>query len=244
MPTESCTAMLSQLHDHLRSAAPLQAEAREHLPRCKSCSEVLRRAESLGALLAQPPESAIPPHDASLQHVAAREVVLRRRWTLVLRVAAIFVALYAAYLLWPYVNAPVPSWVRDAVDGWRDAEKAYPVRAAPRHGAAVTAIRLLLLALPASVALLYVRAMAIAPRKLYKRLVGHELSGVCRGISEASALPVWIVRMAFIVLFFATHGLLLYLILDLALPIHPEDRQHLLRFRIARWWKARPAQAA
>ena len=34
-----------------------------------------------------------------------------------------------------------------------------------------------------------------------------------------------------------THDVLLYLLLDLAMPIHPEDRPHLLRHRLARWWR-------
>ena len=83
------------------------------------------------------------------------------------------------------------------------------------------------------------------PGRLFKRMRGRQLSGVCQGLSEATRIPVWIWRMAFFgLIFFKGAGVILYLLLDLALPIHPDDRADLLRFRIARWWKSRRAAVA
>jgi phage shock protein PspC (stress-responsive transcriptional regulator) len=81
---------------------------------------------------------------------------------------------------------------------------------------------------------------SMSPGKIYKRLEGRQISGVCRGLAEAWSAPVWVIRMAFVALLFGKGiGLLLYLALDVVLPIHPADRAGLLRFRIARWWRAR-----
>ena len=75
----------------------------------------------------------------------------------------------------------------------------------------------------------------------YKRLRhGRQLSGVCLGIAEETGLPVWVVRLVFVLLAFGKmFGVALYLILDLLMEIHPDDRRLLLRFRIRRWWRSR-----
>lgn len=75
----------------------------------------------------------------------------------------------------------------------------------------------------------------------YKRLgAGRQLSGVCTGIAEKTGVPVSIIRLAFIVLVLAKlSGFVLYIVLDLLMEVHPDDRASLLRFRIRRWWDAR-----
>jgi len=74
---------------------------------------------------------------------------------------------------------------------------------------------------------------------LYKRLrPGYQLSGVCLGLADKTGIPVGILRLVFFVLALADGvGILLYVILDLSMPVHPEDRRHLLRFRVLRWWR-------
>jgi len=90
------------------------------------------------------------------------------------------------------------------------------------------------------VLLLITSIRSMSPGKIYKRLQGRQISGVCQGLSEAWNAPVWVIRMVFVALTFGKGiGLLLYLVLDVVLPIHPADRAGLLRFRIARWWRAR-----
>lgn len=76
--------------------------------------------------------------------------------------------------------------------------------------------------------------------KLYKRLKGQWVFGVCRGLAEAAGLPVAVLRVPFIALMFigkagVAIGLLLYLLLEMSLEVHPEDRGLLLRFRVKRW---------
>ena len=75
----------------------------------------------------------------------------------------------------------------------------------------------------------------------YKRLrAGRQLSGVCAGIAEKTRVPVTIIRLAFIVLVLAKlSGFVLYLVLDLLMEVHPDDRASMLRFRIRRRWDAR-----
>lgn len=75
----------------------------------------------------------------------------------------------------------------------------------------------------------------------YKRLRdGRQLSGVCMGIAERTGVPVSIIRLAFIVLVLAKlSGFVLYIVLDLLMEVHPDDRASLLRFRIRRWWDTR-----
>lgn len=106
-----------------------------------------------------------------------------------------------------------------------------------------SALTLLLLGVVAVIALAVGLARAPARFGLYKRLgPGRQLSGVCLGLARRTGTPAWGWRVGFVLL-----GLLpglghaagpwLYLLLDLAMPIHPEDRAQLLRFRLARWWR-------
>lgn len=76
-------------------------------------------------------------------------------------------------------------------------------------------------------------------RRVYKRLRGRMVSGVCRGLSQAYGINVWLLRLLMLAWLVYHHrsALLIYLALDFALPVHPEDRMLLLRFRISRWWK-------
>lgn len=81
--------------------------------------------------------------------------------------------------------------------------------------------------------------------RICKRLrPGRQLSGVCLGLSEATGTSVLVFRLGFIALALADGiGILLYLFLDLAMPVHPDDRQHLLRFKLRRMWQRRFAHA-
>jgi phage shock protein PspC (stress-responsive transcriptional regulator) len=78
----------------------------------------------------------------------------------------------------------------------------------------------------------------------YKRLrKGYMLSGICLGIAERTKVPVGVIRLAFLVLAFAKmSGVLLYVVLDLLMQVHPDDRATLLRFRLRRWWSGRVAR--
>jgi phage shock protein PspC (stress-responsive transcriptional regulator) len=91
--------------------------------------------------------------------------------------------------------------------------------------------------------LLLARAARTAEKRWYKRLKpGRQLSGVCLGLAERFGWNVTIVRLVFLVaLFFDGLGLWVYLVLELAMPVHPDDRQYMLRFRLRRWLAGRNA---
>lgn len=77
-------------------------------------------------------------------------------------------------------------------------------------------------------------------REIYKRLgPGRLLHGVCLGIAEKTKIDVTIIRMLFLALLLigGGSGIALYIALDVAMPVHPDDRHHLLRFRVRRWWR-------
>lgn len=114
----------------------------------------------------------------------------------------------------------------------------------PGEAIAVVAFSLFLVTLtltPLFLLLHFVRRSNAGKPRLYKRLKkGRQLSGVCVGIAEATRLNVSLIRAVFVLLlFFKGAGLWLYLILDLAMPVHPEDRQHMLRFKVRRWVRRR-----
>lgn len=92
----------------------------------------------------------------------------------------------------------------------------------------------LLFALP----LLLVYGLAQWPRrqKLYKRLrKGRILSGVCLGLAERTQTPAWLWRAGLLLLFFLHPGVSgIYALMAVAMPIHPEDRAGLFRFKVAR----------
>jgi phage shock protein PspC (stress-responsive transcriptional regulator) len=73
-------------------------------------------------------------------------------------------------------------------------------------------------------------------RPLYKRLrPGRQLAGVSLGIAEHTGLSVTAVRLIFIALVVTKGaGLLLYIVLALSMPVHPADREYMLRFRLRR----------
>ena len=76
-------------------------------------------------------------------------------------------------------------------------------------------------------------------KQLYKRLgPGRMLGGVALGLAEATKLNVSVIRLLFFALFFFDGvGLIIYVLLVVFMPVHPDDRQHLLRFKLRRWMR-------
>ncbi len=74
------------------------------------------------------------------------------------------------------------------------------------------------------------------PSQLFSRVGnGRLVQGVCVGLSEYFGVSVTLWRVAFIVLFLTSFGGgPSYLLLDLAIPRHPDDREGLLGFRLLR----------
>ena len=61
-------------------------------------------------------------------------------------------------------------------------------------------------------------------RKLYRSRTDKMISGVCGGLADYLTLDPTVVRLIFIVLFLlGGHGLLIYLILLLIMPLEPQS---------------------
>ena len=209
-----CERFTSMLMRHLATGEPLPDEWRTHVRDCAACSAILQRAERLAAVLEQ--EDAETETDMNQLRSAVEDATrAEHRRALMWRLAGVVLIAAAAANVWH--------------------------RAAPmRNPFGVTAIVMVLVTAPLALIWWNLRRATHAPRKLYKRMAGHEVSGVCAGIADALGIPAWTVRFAFVMFAWLLSGTLtiaVYLILDLALQIHPEDRDKLWRFRIRRWWR-------
>jgi hypothetical protein len=60
----------------------------------------------------------------------------------------------------------------------------------------------------------------------------------CIGLAEKTNTSVIWWGIGFVISIFipSIHLSFIYILLFLAMPVHPDDRQYLLRFKIARWW--------
>ena len=59
-------------------------------------------------------------------------------------------------------------------------------------------------------------------KKLYRNTNEQMFAGVCSGLADYLSLDVTVVRLIFVVLFFVGgHGLLVYLILWILMPVQP-----------------------
>ncbi len=62
----------------------------------------------------------------------------------------------------------------------------------------------------------------MATKKLYRNTSNQMIGGVCSGLSEYLDIDLVIVRLIFVLLlFFGGHGLLIYVILWVLMPIKP-----------------------
>lgn len=216
----NCNEAVAALIASLENGTPMTAEQREHIRICGRCRELLDSAKQFQTLLAgngiQP-----PPVDATL--AATAEEVRRRRMWRALKIMAVCVAVFVLGMasLFAAIGEMLPQALIFISAGIAAAS---------------------MIALTIAVLLLLVRG---GTRRIYKRLgPGRVLSGVCLGIAEATRVDVRLIRLGFFALLFADGiGLALYILLDLAMPVHPDDRQYLLRFRLRRWWARTFAKA-
>lgn len=220
----NCNEAVAALVASLESGTPMTDAQREHIRSCERCRELLDSAKQFQTLLGgngiQPPAV-----DATL---AAAEKEVRRAQTK----RMIFVAAGIALIAWAAVSLLL---VR--------AGEAIPIEAMLVVAAALVAA---FLAITPIVLLVWFARSAHSPAKhLYKRLgPGRMLSGVCLGLAEHFRWNVKYVRAAFVIAsFFDGLGFWVYLILELAMRVHPDDRQYLRRFRLRRWLARRTAHA-
>ena len=221
----NCKEAVAALVASLESGKDMTEEQREHIRTCTRCRELLDSAKQFETLL-EGNGIETPSLDPVLS--AAEDEVRKRRERHAIGVCLGIVLILGAAVAWMLIAA-----------GEAPAGEAIAVVAG------AIGIALLMLT-PIFIIFYAVRRSKGGKPRLYTRLgKGRQLSGVCLGIAEATKLNVTAIRLAFLLLlFFEGAGLWLYLILDLAMPVHPEDRQHLWRFKVRRWMQRRFAHAA
>ncbi len=211
----NCNDAMAALVASLENATTVDEETREHLRTCEQCGAMLRSAKEVLRVIPSEVEGSPAIDDAVA--AAEREVARKRFWRGARILGGVLVAAFAilaAALLVRGGDARMPQALIFATAG-------------------------LVLATIVSVPiLLTIWLVRGSQRRVYKRLgPGRMLSGVCLGIAEALKIDVRMLRVVFVVLlFFDGAGFWIYLLLDLAMPVHPDDRQHLLRFKVRRWW--------
>ncbi|MHB0972486.1 MAG: PspC domain-containing protein [Thermoanaerobaculia bacterium] len=224
----NCSEAVAAFVASLESGTPMTDEQRQHIVTCERCRELLDSAKEFQSLLGgngiEPPE--VEPAVAAAQ----REVKRSRRIRFVLIAIATAVVIWVAASLIAYRVGDAP-----------------PVEAM-LSGVIAAVVAMLVsgfIIVPVAAAFWFARGERSSSAPIYKRLKpGRQVSGVCLGLSERFGWNLTLVRLAFVIAFFFDGlGFWAYVILDLAMPIHPDDREHLLRFRIRRWWEARMSRA-
>ncbi len=212
-----CEDVLGRVIATLRHGGDVAVEDRRHVAACPRCSRVIAAAAQLEEELRADVRLGDAGDAFTRAAREARAAVRAEQWR-----RAAFIALGAFALMIPWLMVPKAA-------GLKAAGTLFQV-----FGALVG------LGAVGSVVLRGLNA-AMAPRGLYKRLRGAWFFGVCRGLAEAASLPVLVIRGALIaLLLLGKVGWLiavpLYLLLEMSMEVHPEDRELLLRFRLKRWW--------
>lgn len=219
----SCKEAMGAVVDVVQTGGTIPDEQREHLKTCARCRELLESANQFDAAIHEEhvPEPAV---DDSRLAGAVRGVQLREMFRRA-GLAALTALIILGGIAW-LIGA------EERIELWTIM--------------GVLVFAALLSTLP--VVGFYVLLAALRDRtgnRICKRLKpGRALSGVCLGLSEATGISVNVYRLAFVALaFIKGAGILLYIVLDLAMPVHPDDRQYLLRFKLRRMMQRRFAHA-
>ena len=212
-----CTEAVAALLGVVESGGTITDEQREHLRTCERCSELLDSAKQFQNVLSEEtPAPEVHPNAAEIE----REVAAKRRRDITMRtLIGIFVIGMFGFFLLVATSA-----------GLAKSEALLIVLAGTFIAILVAAPILLLLQAAHGV------ARTKDGRRVYRRLgPGRQLSGVCIGLSEAYGIRVDVLRLLFVIgIFFKGIGLLAYVIFALAMPVHPDDRQYMLRFKLRR----------
>jgi phage shock protein PspC (stress-responsive transcriptional regulator) len=212
----NCNDAMAALVASLENGTTLSDEERAHIRTCPRCSELLAAAKELVEVREPAPAIGI---DAAL--AAAEGEVNRQRMkriiTVVIGVGAVMAAGLSLLFFVPTNGAePLGFWLY-----------AFGMAALISAGFAIPVLILIYM------------LRGSARHRLYKRLDGRMISGVCRGLSEKLQLDVFYVRLILIglLLLLGGVGFWFYVALDVAMPVHPDDRHLLLRFKLRRWWR-------
>ena len=219
----NCNEAIAALVASLENGTAITEEQRAHIRDCERCREARDAAKELLAVIPGEVEGS-PAIDAAV--TAAEHEVRRKRFWRGVRVLLAVLSLMAASAATLLVQTGEMR-MGDAL-----------------FFAGAGFVIALLVALPLLLIVWFVRG-AGGKSRLYKRLgPGRMLAGVCLGLSEVANTDVRLLRIIFVVLMLIDGaGIWLYLLLYLAMPVHPDDRQYLLRFRVRRWWQRKTSHA-
>jgi phage shock protein PspC (stress-responsive transcriptional regulator) len=219
----NCNDAIAALVSSLEQGTVTTAEQREHIRNCPRCRPLLDSArqmvEDRQSCLSEEGqagspvlhiEEAVAAAEGELHRVRARRVVR------VLIGIAISIGVAAGIMLYPL---PLPWELSNGL--W-----VLGMAALISAGFFIPILGMIYL------------FRATARRRMYKRLKpGRMIFGVCLGIAEALNYNVVTVRAFFVLLLAFSGGLGFwgYMAFHMAMPVHPDDRQYLLRFRLRRW---------
>jgi phage shock protein PspC (stress-responsive transcriptional regulator) len=221
----NCNDAMTALVASLEEGTPMTAAQREHVRTCERCRPLLDSAKQFESALEQQPvpvprvDDAVAAAEAELIHARTRRAI----YTLLGIGMALAVAVGLALL--------------------------FPLRDEWHPGLALWAVTMAaLISAGFFVPILGIIYLLrdFGRRRMYKRLKpGRMISGVCLGLAERMNVEVRVVRIVFvlILLFGGGLGFWLYVGFDVAMPVHPDDRQHMLRFRWKRWLARRSGHA-
>ncbi len=217
----NCNEAVAAFIAALENGTPMTDEQRAHIRICGRCRELLDSAKQFQTLLGGNGIQT-PPVEPALT-IAEEEVRRRRTWR-VLKITGIAVLSFAMGMAALHVRVHLPP--------------------AAVYAAAGT-VAVSIAAWGIAFLMWIVRGTAGGTPRLYQRLgPGRMISGVCLGLADATGVDVRLIRIVFAALLFADGvGFWLYILLALAMPVHPDDRQYLLRFRLKRWWSRRTVDA-
>lgn len=206
----NCNDAVAALIDSLESGGAMTDEQREHIRTCARCRELLDSAKQFQSELEEQ-QVREPEVDAAVVEKAVRREHVK---SIVRKVAigiAVWASLFVAVLLNPagYRGFGMPELLIATV--------------------------FVVLAL-GPIVILYAIVRGVVRRRgkvLYRRLhPARWWLGVCVGLSEVTGIDRGWIRAGFLILtFFDGVGLLLYIVMALAMPVHPADREYLWRFQ-------------
>jgi phage shock protein PspC (stress-responsive transcriptional regulator) len=219
----NCNDTIAALVASLEEGALTTSEQREHIRNCPRCRPLLESARQFQSGLN---EEGAPVHidevvaaaEGELHRVRARRAI---RVLIGIGISVVFAAMVAIYVQYTPWDLRSTLWI-------------VGMAALISAGFFIPLLGVIYL------------FRATARRRMFKRLKpGRMIFGVCLGIAEALGYNVVTVRAFFVLLlaFSAGLGFWGYMAFHMAMPVHPDDRRYLLRFRLRRWLARRTSDA-
>ena len=219
----NCNDTIAALVASLEEGTPTTAEQREHIRNCPRCRPLLESARQFQSELDEEGapvhiDEAVAAAEGELHRVRARRTI---RVLIGIGISVVFAAVVAIYVQYTPWDLRSTLWI-------------VGMAALISAGFFIPLLGVIYL------------FRATARRRMFKRLKpGRMIFGVCLGIAEALGYNVVTVRAFFVLLLAFSGGLGFwgYMAFHMAMPVHPDDRRYLLRFRLRRWLARRTSNA-